>query len=420
MPLPPSLYADTARPAPETPPLDGDRTVSVAIVGGGFTGLSTALHLAEQGVDVAVLEAHEPGWGASGRNGGQVNPGLKHDPDKVEADFGPDLGGRMVKLSGNAPNVVFDLIQRHQIACESLQAGTLRVAFQNRTLGHLRQTAEQWMRRGNDVNLLDRDVISGLTGTDRYLGAMLDRRGGQLNPLGYARGLAAAAINAGAAVHGGTVVSRINKASGRWRLTTSTGTVTADKIVLATNGYTDDLWPRIRRTIVPAYSAIAASEPVPDDVMPSRSSLYELGEVTVYYRKDRDHRVLMGGRSVQRDVSRPEELRYLIDYAIRLWPAMGKLRWTHGWSGQVAITTDHYPHIHEPDETVLVCLGYNGRGVAMSTAMGPELARRTIAGREAEIAMPITGMREIPFHGLWKTAVEARVVYGRVRDYLGL
>jgi glycine/D-amino acid oxidase-like deaminating enzyme len=420
MSLPPSLYAETARPAPDTPPLDGDRSVSVAIVGGGFTGLSTALHLAEQGVDVAVLEAHEPGWGASGRNGGQVNPGLKPDPDQVEADFGPDLGARMVALSGNAPNVVFELIQRHQIACEALQSGTLRTAMHQRSLNDLRRTADQWMRRTGTVSLLDRDVVSGLTGTDRYLGAMLDRRGGQLNPLGYARGLAAAAMAAGATVHGRTKVIRIGKGGGRWRLETSTGTVTAEKIVLATNGYTDDLWPGLRRSIVPVYSAIAATEPVPDDVMPTRSSLYELGSVTVYYRKDRDHRVLMGGRAVQRDIARPEELPHLTGYANRLWPALRGVRWTHGWSGQLAITTDHYPHIHEPDETALVCLGYNGRGVAMSTAMGPELARRVMGGRVAEIAMPITGIRQIPLHGLWKSAVQARVAYGRVRDYLGI
>src|SRR5215203_3440640 len=113
-PLPASLYTDTALAAPPTPPIDVDRRVSVAIVGAGFTGLSAALHLAEMGVDVCVLEANEPGWGASGRNGGQVNPGLKHDPDRVEADFGPDLGRRMVTLSGDAPNVVFRLIEQHQ------------------------------------------------------------------------------------------------------------------------------------------------------------------------------------------------------------------------------------------------------------------------------------------------------------------
>ena len=280
-----SLYAETARAAPETPPLDGDRPVSVAIVGGGYTGLSAALHLAEQGVDVAVLEAHEPGWGASGRNGGQVNPGLKPDPDQVEADFGADLGGRMVALSGNAPNVVFALIQRHQIACEALQSGTLRTAFGHRAPDGIRRTAEQWMRRSDAVSLLDRDVVSGLTGTGRYLGAMLDRRGGQLNPLGFSRGLAAAAIRAGAVVFGGTAVTRIARHGGRWRLATATGTVTAEKIILATNGYTGDLWPGLRRGIVPVYSAIVASEPVPDDVMATRSSLYEMGNVTVYYRK---------------------------------------------------------------------------------------------------------------------------------------
>jgi len=420
MPLPRSLYAETARPAPATPPLDGDRSVSVAIVGAGFTGLSTALHLAEQSVDTIVLESQEPGWGASGRNGGQVNPGLKHDPDQVEADFGPDLGARMVALSGNAPNVVFELIQRHQISCEALQSGTLRTAFHGRSLKGIRRTAEQWIRRGNMVSFLERDVISGLTATDRYLGAMLDRRGGQLNPLGYARGLAAAAMNAGAAVHGGTPVSRVKKDGGHWRLETPTGTVTAEKIVFATNGYTGDLCDGLRQSIVPVYSAIAASEPVPDDVMPTRSSLYEMGNITVYYRKDRDNRVLMGGRSVQRDISRPEELHALTDYALRLWPSLRGVRWTHGWSGQLAITTDHYPHIHEPDETVLACLGYNGRGVAMSTAMGPELARRIIGGHEAEIAMPITRIRRIPFHGLWKSMVEARVAYGRIQDFLGL
>jgi len=325
-----------------------------------------------------------------------------------------------VALAGNAPNVVFELIQRHQIACEALQSGTLRAAFGQGALNGIHHTAEQWMRRSSAVSFLERDAISGLTGTDRYVGALVDRRGGQLNPLGYARGLAAAAINAGAAVHGGTPVSRIGKAGARWRLETPRGTVSAEKIILATNGYTGDLWPGLRQSIVPVYSAIVASEPVPDNVMPTRSALYEMGNVTVYYRKDRDGRVLMGGRSVQRDASRPEELRYLIEYAIRLWPALRDVRWTHAWSGQLAITRDHYPHIHEPDETVLACLGYNGRGVAMSTAMGPELARRVVGGRAAEIAMPITGIRTIPLHGLWKSMVRARVVYGGVRDFLGI
>jgi glycine/D-amino acid oxidase-like deaminating enzyme len=424
LPLPPSLYADTAGPAPNTPPLGGDRRASVVIVGGGFTGLSAALHLAEKGVDVVVLEANEPGWGASGRNGGQVNPGLKHDPDTVEADFGADLGGRMVALSGNAPNLVFDLIQRHQISCSALQSGTLRSAITARGRQDVGASAEQWIRRGAPVRMLDRGEITAATGTERYHGAMLDRRGGQVNPLGYARGLARAAMQQGAAVHGGTRVRSVRKAGGSWVVETDSGTVTTEKLILATNGYTDAIWPGLRRSLVPLFSAIAATEPLPaavvEAIMPSRSSLYEIGSITVYYRFDPDNRLLMGGRSVQRDVTSPETLRYLTQYAVRLWPALKDVRWTHGWSGRLAYTLDHYPHIHEPDEAVLVCLGYNGRGVAMSSAMGPELARRAMGGQAADISMPITTIREIPFHALWRSGVAARVAYGRIRDMLGL
>lgn len=423
-PLPPSLYAETAIPAVPTPPLDGDARVSVAVIGGGFTGLSTALHLAQQGVDTAVLEAHEPGWGASGRNGGQVNPGLKHDPDQVEKDFGPDLGGRMIALSGNAPNVVFNLVQQHQIACEAIQSGTLRGAFQRKPEAGIRATGAQWAKRGAPVEVLERDDAAAITGTDRYSAALLDRRGGQVNPLSYARGMARAAMAAGARVHGSTPALRVAKESGLWRIDTPSGTVRADKLVLATNGYTDDLWGGLRRSLVPVYSAIVATEPLPEavarSITPTRSVLYEMGEVTVYYRLDQQGRLLMGGRSVQRDVSRPEDLRYLIDYSERLWPAIKGARWTHGWSGQIAATTDHYPHVHEPDESVLVCLGYNGRGVAMSSAMGPELARRVVGGAAARFDMPVTNIREIPFHGLWPHAVRLRVTYGRVRDFLGL
>ncbi len=421
-PLPPSLYADTARSAIATPPLDGSRQVSVVIVGGGFTGLSTALHLAENGADVMVLEAHEPGWGACGRNGGQVNPGLKHDPDEIEATFGTDLGRRMVELSWNAPNVVFELVRRHQIQCEARQSGTIRAAYTDVAAQGVRASFEQGARRGMPVELLDREAMRGATGTGRYMSALLDRRGGHLNPLGYARGLTQAAVQAGAKVHGGTRVTSVARQGAKWHVTTPTGTVTADKLVLATNGYTDDLWPKLKRTIVPVYSGIIASEPIPDAVargiFPARASLYEMGQVTVYYRVDTQNRVLIGGRCRQSPVGHPDEMAFLKRYAVKLWPQLAGVKFTHGWNGQIGVTMDHYPHIHEPADGVLVCLGYNGRGVAMATTMGSELARRTMGGNAAEINMPITDLKSIPFQGLWRTGVAARITYGRIRDYL--
>jgi glycine/D-amino acid oxidase-like deaminating enzyme len=420
--LPPTAYAETASAAAYAPAIEGRRRTQVAIIGGGYTGLSTALHLAEAGTPAMLLEAHEPGWGASGRNGGQVNPGLKPDPDKVEAKFGADLGGRMLALSSDAPNRVFELIERHDIACEALQSGTLRAAFNRHDAGKLRTTFDQWRRRGAPVDWLDRDAAALATGTDRYEAILRFRQGGKLNPLSYARGLAEAAQRAGAQIHGGSPALALSRSSEGWRIETPRSVVDADTMVIATNAYTGDLWPGLRRTIVPAYSGIAATAPLARErraeILPSGSVLYEIGHNTVYYRLDRDGRLLMGGRSVLRDVTGPECLGQLIRYAERLWPSLSGVRWTHGRNGRVAITRDHYPHCHEPQPRVLICLGYNGRGIAMSTVMGALLARRILGEPPEQLPMPFTAIRPIRFHALWRPAAAIRLGYGAVRDAL--
>ncbi|MBR0644928.1 NAD(P)/FAD-dependent oxidoreductase [Plastoroseomonas hellenica] len=424
LPLPPSLYAATARPAPPTPPLPGDRRADVVVIGAGFTGLSTALHLAERGVDTVVLEANEPGWGASGRNGGQVNPGLKPDPDQVDADFGPELGARMVRFAWGAPETTFALIRRWQIACDARQGGTLRAAYQPGHAAVVRRSAEQGMRRGLPVTLLERDAALMATGTDRYVAVMRDASGGDVQPLDYARGLARAALQAGAAVHGGTRVTALSRADGRWQVATPTGTVTAETVILGTNGYTDDLQPGLRRSVVPVFSSIAATAPLAEavvrDIMPMRASLYESGHITVYLRVDQKNRLLMGGRGPQRPIGDPSPVAYLMRYAERLWPALAGAEWTHGWNGQLAMTPDHYPHIHQPAPGLICCLGYNGRGIALSTAMGDEIARLATGTPAAEIAMPVTPIKPMPFHGFWRVGVMAKVLEGRIRDRLGL
>jgi glycine/D-amino acid oxidase-like deaminating enzyme len=423
-PLPPCLYADTAIPPPSLDRLGGDARASVVIIGGGITGLSSALHLAERGVDVLLLEAHQPGWGASGRNGGHVNPGLKLDPGVVERDFGA-LGRRMVRLSYAAPEALFRMVERHQIRCEARQAGTLRAATNARTLAGLRSLVVQYAARGMAADLLDEEAAFVATGTRRYLGILRDPCGGSVNPLGYARGLAQAAIAAGARLHGGSPAVKLARtAAGAWRVETPEGTVTADRLVFGTNGYTDDLWPGLKRTVVPVWSGITATEPLREEVarqiMPQGGVLYELGAITVYYRLDIANRLLMGGRSRLHDMSGPEGFGYLQRYALKLWPALRHAAWTHGWNGQLGMTADHYPHLHEPKPDVLIALGYNGRGVAMATAMGGIIARR-ITGEPVEaLDMPITGITPIPLHALWPLAVQGRLTWGRLRDRMGL
>jgi glycine/D-amino acid oxidase-like deaminating enzyme len=418
-----NLYHDTAEHALAGPPLEGEHNAEVIVVGGGITGISAALHLAESGFAVALLEAHGPGWGASGRNGGQVNPGLKEDPDVVVRRFGTDLGERMNAFSGGAPEFAFKLIERLNIDCEARRNGTLRAAVSKRQAARLRSTAAQLERRGVAVKLLEGSALEQATGTDRYALALFDPRGGDLHPLRYTRGLARAARAAGAKLYDDSRALCLEKRDHGWRVSTARGSLAAPHVLLATNGYTDGLWPELKTTIVPVFGAMGASAPLSDAaarrILPQRSVLYEIGAVTCYYRVDGRQRLLFGGRGPMGEVTEITSIKHLLAYAEQLWSGAGPLTWTHAWGGQLAMTTDHYPHVHEPQPGITICLGYNGRGVAMATAMGAALAAR-IANPHARFDMPVTDIHPIAFHSFWRTGVRAAIVRGRLVDWLRL
>ncbi len=417
------LYLATARGAVPTPPLRSDARVEVAVVGGGYTGLSTALHLAERGTAVSLLEAHEPGWGAAGRNGGQVNAGLKHDPDEVERHLGMTYGPRLVRLAGEAPDYLFGLIDRLAINCEARREGTIRAVRRSRYAAALQSSTEQWRRRGALLESWDARQVAAAIGTRRYLAASFDPRGGSVNPLSLARGLTAAALGAGALIHGDTRALRLERVGDGWRLDTAGGAVHAEKVVLATDGYSDKLWPGLRTSIVPLYSSIIASEPLPAalaaSILPGGGVVYESGEITIYYRLDRERRLLMGGRGIQHRATRRADYEHLVRSALRLWPLLAGVSWTHWWNGQFALTPDFYPRLHMPERNLLIALGYSGRGVALATALGAQLAS-VCTGTDVEcLALPATRVPKIPFHRLWRLGVSARVAYGTWLDSLG-
>ena len=421
---PECLYTATATPPVSAPPLAGEARVETVVIGAGYTGLSAALHLAERGRHVALLEAREPGWGAAGRNGGQVNAGLKHEPDTVERDLGPVHGPRLVRLAGDSPELLFALIERHRIDCEARRAGTLRAAYQPRHVATLRASVEQWARRGVRVELWDAARVTAATGTDRYAAATFDARGGSVNPLSLARGLAGAVLRAGAAIHGGTRALHLERDGAGWRVVSAYGAVRADTVIIATDGYSDDLWPGLRTSIVPLYSSIIATRPLPaplaESILPQGAVLYEAGNITVYYRRDRDGRLLMGGRGRQHSAARREHYEHLVRYACRLWPALTHVEWSHWWNGQFALTPDFYPRLHVPAAHLYIGHGYSGRGVAFGTAMGAQLAAAA-AGEPLEgLALPVTPVPRLRFHRFWRIGVAAGIAYGRVRDRLGL
>ena len=419
---PTSAWTVAAEPVPETRPLEGDRRADVVVVGAGYTGLSAALHLAERGAEVVVLDAAEPGWGASGRNGGQVIPGLKHDPDELERRFGEETGRRMWQTAGTAADFVFDLIARHKIACHAERCGWIAAAPHAAALESLRSRTEQWQRRGAPVELLEAGGIAELTGTTAYVGGMLDRRAGALQPLAFVRGLARAALRAGATVHARSAAGRLDATRAGWRVETPAGSVVATTVILATNAYTDDLWPGLRRTVLPVQSYQVATRPLPAEVrrhvLPGGQVVSDLRRILFYFRLDPEGRLLMGGRGPLDDRGDPALFARLEAVARRLFPRIGAPAWEHRWSGRVALTADHLPHLHEPRPGVLIGLGYNGRGIAMATIMGKVLADRALGASPAEIGWPPTPIAPIPLHG-WRLPAMALVVHcKRFQDWL--
>ena len=419
-----SLWTATAGPAPPTPPLVGEAVADVAVIGGGFTGLSTALHLAERGVSVTLLEAETPGWGASGRNGGQVIPGLKHDPDELETHFGRERGQRIIAMAGGAADLVFELIEKHGIDCDARRSGSIQGAHDAAGLAAAHRRAADWAGRGASVEALDQAAVAGLLGTDRYLGGLLDRRGGGLHPLNYALGLAEAAISAGARLCGQSRVTRIERRRAGFRVHTEQGVLCTERIVIATNGYADGLNDPLRRSIIPVRSVQVATRPLSDNlrksILPEGQVVSDTRRLLLYFRLDAQGRFLMGGRGAfgERAVlARQADLRTAAE---ELFPKLGGVEWVHHWGGFVALTTDHLPHLHELEPGIVTALGYNGRGVAMATAMGRLLAEHAAGASADDLDFPVTGLEPIPFHILRQPALSALTAWYKARERFGL
>ena len=419
-PLAPSLWAATAPRSPETPPLDGSTTADVCIIGGGYAGLSTALHLAEQGVKAVVLEAKEPGWGASGRNGGQVIPGIKYDPDELERMF-PDFAEELVDFVGGTADAVFDLIGRHKLDVPHLRAGWIQGAHTPASVETVRRRAEQWRRRGADTDFLDRGATERALGTPQYDASWIDRRGGAVQPLAYARELARIALEAGAVIHGGTRATGLTRNARGWTVSTDRGpSVSAEKVLVCTNGYTGDLVPRLRQTVIAPNSFQVATAPLSDNL---RRSILPDGQVTsdtrkllLYFRLDHTGRFIMGGRGPFREPSGPGDWAHLERVLVKMFPQLQGTPIEYRWCGRVALTRDFVPHLHEPEPGLLIDIGCMGRGVALQTALGIRLARYLASGDRAALPFRLTSILPLPLHALHRAYVAAIIAWYRLTD----
>ena len=418
-----SLWTATATGSIDAPPLEEVIHADLVVIGAGFTGLSTALHCVERGMDVVILEAQSPGWGASGRNGGQVIPGLKEDPDSVEQTWGTELGRRMVRASGEGPDLVFDLIKRYKIECGAVRNGWIQPAAGREGLEISRTRVEQWKRRGAPIESLDHDTVAQMVGTTAYDGGLIDWRGGGVQPLNYALGLARALQSSGGCIYGNSPATSHRVENGIHIITTSSGEVRAPQVAFCTNGYSGTIKPQMQRNVVPVRSIQIATPPLPEalrnTILPGGQVASDTRRHLLYYRFDQEGRFLIGGRGAYSKAGVQREFTRLKRLSTFLFPQLDDISWDYNWGGLVAITTDHFPHLAELAPGAHAALGFNGRGVAFTTIMGKILADRICGVPPHKLDFPVQPLKSIPFHSFRKIGVTTALLWAGLKDRMG-
>lgn len=420
---PASFYAATAAPLARFAPLDGERTADVCIVGGGFTGLSAALHLAERGLSVVLLEAHRIGFGASGRNGGQVGTGQRHDQQTLEDMLGRDIARQLWDLGEEAKTLVQDLIQRHAMPV-TFHPGIAHACRSAAEVKDSHRNAEKLAREyGYDgIEPLDAQGLGRLIGSRVYKGGDIDRGAGHLHPLNYAIGLARAAVNAGALLHETSEVVRIDHGP-RVRIHTARGAVSAGHLILACNGYLGKLDGAVASRVMPINSYIVATEPLgarAAEIIAEPVAVTDTKFVNNYWRLSEDGRLLFGGAETY-GYRFPDVVRAVSRPMLAVYPQLAGTRIDYAWGGTLAITVNRLPCFIRPYPNVLSASGYSGYGVAMAGMAGKVMAE-AVTGQAGRFDL-MASLPQPRFPGgaalRWPMLVLAMTWYA-MRDRLGI
>lgn len=385
-----SLWDATSAEDPAETVALAQGSVDLVIVGGGFTGLSAALHAAEAGLLVQLCEAEHFGYGGSGRNAGLVNAGVWLPPSKARHTLGDHVGGRFLEIFGDGPRRVFDLIERHQIRCEATREGTIHAAHAPAGVDELNERYRDWQALGAPVSMLSRDEVRDRTGSAAFHGGLLDMRAGTINPMGYCRGLSRAARAAGARLATRCRVTALEKAGGGWTVRTDRGDLTARFVVLGTNAYTDRLWPGLSRMYHTIRFFQVATKPLGDrldGILPGRQGVWTTAPIMTSIRRDAGNRLIVG--SMGRVIDGVSQ-RWAAKELSRLFPGLGPVGFEETWDGAIAMTGDHLPRIVKLDDGVYTPIGYSGRGITTGTIFGAAMAR-LLTGEDPEtLPLPLT------------------------------
>jgi glycine/D-amino acid oxidase-like deaminating enzyme len=386
------LWGRTAPAAPPSGPLTRDLMADVVVIGAGYTGLSTALHLAERGKSVVLLEAIEVGFGGAGRNVGLVNAGMWVMPEALCETLGATAGNRLIDFLGDGPRQVFEVIDRHAIPCEAVRKGTLHLAVGETGLAEIRERARQWHSRGAPVQVLEAAETARLVGSTAYAGALMDRRAGTIQPLAYARGLAQAGVRQGVSLFTQSPVTALRRSGAGWQAVTPQGSVTAPWVVIGTDAYTGHIFPQIRQeqVFLPYFNLATAplSAEMQARILPQRQGAWDTKEILSSFRFDQAGRLVFGSVGALRRGGAAVHSAWAAREMARLWPDLGPVQFEAGWYGQIGMTADNLPRCHQLDDKIITVCGYNGRGIAPGTAFGRFLAGH-VAGETEEADLPL-------------------------------
>ncbi len=418
-----SWYAASANPAPLREPLRGETTADVCVVGGGIAGCSTALHLAERGYRVVLLEGRRIAWGASGRSGGQAIVGFAAGQDRLVAQVGREAARRMFDVSVEALDLIRDRVARHAIDCD-LHWGQMHVAIKPRHESELRAWQEELARdcAYDTLRWLDRDELRSILATERYIGGLFDSRSGHLHPLNYTLGLAAAAEGAGVRIFEGSEAVRLEHGDTAV-VHTAEGRVRAKHVALCCNAYVDDLSPKLRARIMPVGTYIVATERLGqariESLMRENVGVTDVNWVLDYFRRSSDHRLLFGGRVSYSGLDPLGTERATRARMVKVFPQLADVKIEYAWGGYVDITMSRAPDFGRLAPNVYYLQGFSGHGIAL-TGMAGRLVAEAIAG-QAERFDLFTKLEHRDFPGgpaLRTPALVLAMLWFRLKDLL--
>ncbi len=392
----------TAAAAPLCKTLTTNTVADFVVVGGGLTGNRTALGLAEAGARVVVLEGKHLGFGASGRSGGQCNPIWRATPDELGQRLGAPLAERLIAATLSSADRLFADIETYGVTCDAAQNGWVQAAHCRPAHRSLERLGAAWNAVGANITMQDRAATQRMSGSNAYDFSLFHPLGGHVHPLSLTRGFALAAQGFGAELFENSPVQAMHQSDGVWTVITPQGSVSAPQVILTTNAYSDDLWPKLRQTFFPLVSVSLATAPLSSNmqanVLPGGVTIADTRRAIYYARYDRDHRLIFGCVGSTDNAADFGGVARLKEGLGIVFPQLKDIPIEATWAGRIAVTPEMMPHMHEPAPGVLAGLGFSGRGIAMTSVMARTLVKKALGAPDDTLPFAVSPVQPLPMH----------------------